>query len=229
MKHIIIETDHGTIDGERAVTNMLGVLADARHEAGKIDHDAGHNGWEGLAINDRWLIDSQIRNLKEWIDELVSYERVFKWLDEMYDEKLCRKNLARARKVLSILRARKKQDVLDRKNEKVAEDWFRNEVGWYMSSGDDDYPHKGSTTSKRYEDGTMRRRFRGGHSHEEGGESIEIVIRRHEGGTWDLERSTHAVDCDGPLDRYWSAVVADGKITDEDSRQRDHYAEAMGY
>lgn len=118
-------------------------------------------------------------------------------------------------------------DDIDKKNEEAAEKWFRNQIGWYMSGGCDQYPHTGKTTSTADEHG-MVRRFHGGHAHDEGGESIEIKIA-FDDGLWELSRSTYSRDCDGPLDRHWEATIDNGKIVDEDSHQRDHYAESMGY
>lgn len=115
------------------------------------------------------------------------------------------------------------------KNEDVAEDWYRNQIGWFMYGGSPEFPHRGQAVTNHYEDGSMSRRFRGGYDHEEGGVGIEIVIRRRDDGVWELEKNTHSVDCDGPLDRYWSAMVIDGEIVDEEASQRDHFAEAMGY
>lgn len=92
--------------GQREVLRaLMGAVADARHEAGRINYDKGENGWEGLAVPDK--LEDFVVALKSTIDEFAGYSRYYGFLDDMYDEKLCRRMLANARKLHKALKAGK--------------------------------------------------------------------------------------------------------------------------
>lgn len=98
--NIVIEGYEGTYTPDIILRNLQGTLADARHEAGCIRGD--DNGWEGLERPKS--IHAFLAILEDNIREFASYSRVYKYLDDMYEQKLCRRNLADARKLAKTLK-----------------------------------------------------------------------------------------------------------------------------
>ena len=86
---------------ETTIMSFQGCLADARHEAGALSRD--QTGWEGLERPEDPA--ELLAVLESNIEEFASYSHVYHWLDDMYEAKLCRKNLAAVRRIAKDLKS----------------------------------------------------------------------------------------------------------------------------
>ena len=86
-----IEADGQTLNTTIVMRNLHGTLVDARG-----------SDWDGLEQPKQ--IDEYLTRLEQSIEEFNMYKYKFKELDEFYGEKLCRGNLATARKLAKALK-----------------------------------------------------------------------------------------------------------------------------